>query len=184
MFLKYFPGTRPQPWHFPARNRIISGLTPAVAVIEAGESSGALITAHIAFEQSREVFAIPGRIDSPTSIGTNNLIAKNIAHLFRNAADILKEMQWVSKSPETETATIVSLQGRELEIYELMSAEPVHFDYLIEKTGMNTGELSAILTMLELAGVVSRLPGDWYAREKATFKKNQGVGLIRKGKNR
>jgi DNA processing protein len=165
---EYFPGTRPKSWHFPARNRIISGLTPALAVIEAGLESGALITAKLAFEQNREVFAIPGRIDSATSIGTNYLIAKNTAQLFRNAGDIMEEMNWVSKNSEPGTATVVTLQGREMEIYELMSAEPVHFDYLIEKTGMNTGELSAILTMLELAGVVSRLPGDWYSREKGS----------------
>jgi len=163
---EYFPGTRPQSWHFPARNRIISGLAPALAVIEAGLESGALITAKLAFEQNREVFAIPGRIDSATSAGTNYLIAKNTAHLFSSAADILEEMNWVSKNQQLGTTAMVTLQGREMEIYELISPEPVHFDYLIEKTGMNTGELSAILTILELAGVISRLPGDWYGREK------------------
>jgi len=170
MVSEYFPGTQPQKWHFPARNRIISGLCKAIAVIEAGESSGALITANLAFEQSREVFAIPGRIDSPMSIGTNGLIAKNIAHLLRDHNDILREMGWASKNTENCVATAVALQGRELEVYELMSNEPSHFDYLIEKTGMNTGELSAILTMLELAGVISRLPGDWYTRDKQAFK--------------
>ncbi len=167
---EYFPGTGPQKWHFPARNRIISGLSQALAVIEAGESSGALITAHIAFEQSREVFAIPGRVDSAMSLGTNGLIAKNIAHLVRDHNDILKEMGWVTGNTKNGTSTAVALQGRELEVYELMSHEPSHFDYLIEKTGMNTGELSAILTMLELAGVISRLPGDWYIRDKQAFK--------------
>ncbi len=166
---EYFPGTAPQKWHFPARNRIISGLSKALAVVEAGESSGALITANLAFEQSREVFAFPGRIDSPTSIGTNGLIARNIAHLLKDYTDILKEMGWASKNSENGDPTAVSLQGREIDVYELMSNEPIQFDYLIEKTGMNTGELSAILTMLELAGVVSRLPGDWYVREKQAF---------------
>ena len=164
---EYFPGTRPQSWHFPARNRIISGVSPALAVIEAGLESGAMITAKLAFEQNREVFAIPGRIDAPTSAGTNLLIARNTAHLIKSASDILEEMNWASKSPQPGTATVVTLQGREMEVYELMSAEPAHFDYLIEKTGMKTGELSAVLTMLELAGVISRLPGDWYSREKA-----------------
>lgn len=167
---EYFPGTAPQKWHFPARNRIISGLSQAIAVVEAGESSGALITANIAFEQSREVFAFPGKVDSAMSIGTNGLIAKNIAHLLRDSTDILKEMGWASKSTESGTSTAISLQGREIEVYELMSNEPIQFDYLIEKTGMNTGELSAILTMMELAGVISRLSGDWYVREKQAFK--------------
>ena len=79
-------------------------------------------------------------------------------------------MSWASGNKQTGTATAVALQGRELEVYELMSNEPIQFDYLIEKTGMNTGELSAILTMLELAGVISRLPGDWYVCDKQAFK--------------
>ncbi len=90
--------------------------------------------------------------------------------MLRDYNDILLEMGWVSKTTESGTATAVALQGRELEVYELMSNEPSHFDYLIEKTGMNTGEFSAILTMLELAGVISRLPGDWYIRDKQAFK--------------
>jgi DNA processing protein len=167
---EYFPGTAPQKFHFPARNRIISGLSKALAVVEAGDSSGSLITANIAFEQSREVFAIPGRIDSLMSVGTNDLIAKNIAHLLRDSNDILREMGWASKSSENSSATAISLQGREIEIYELMSNEPVQFDYLVEKTGMKIGELSAILTMLELAGVILRLPGDRYVREKQAFR--------------
>jgi DNA processing protein len=162
---EYFPGTTPQKFHFPARNRIISGLSKAVAVVEAGESSGALITANMAFEQSREVFAIPGRIDSATSIGTNYLIAKNIAHLLTDANDIFKEMGWAVKNSQNSSSTAIPLQGKEIDVYELMSNEPIQFDYLIEKTGMNTGELSAILTMLELAGVITRLPGDRYVRE-------------------
>jgi len=165
---EYLPGTKPQTWHFPARNRIISGISDGVLVVEAGESSGSLITAHMAFEQSREVYAIPGRIDAPMSIGTNKLISSMKAHLVTSAADILHEKGWLKTKPAgAEAPAIVQLYGRELEVYGLISLEPVHFDYLAEKTGMNSGELSATLTMLELSGVVSRLPGDWYARVEA-----------------
>lgn len=162
---EFFPGTKPEKWHFPARNRIISGMSSALAVIEAGEISGALITAKMAFEQSREVFAIPGRLTDRMSAGTNDLIAKNMAHLLRDHRDILQEMDWVQARLSTSQPTVVELFGREKEVFELMSAEPVHFDSLSEKTGMNTGELSATLTMLELGGVITRLPGDWYCLE-------------------
>jgi DNA processing protein len=136
-----------------------------VAVIEAGEISGALITAKMAFEQSREVFAIPGRLTDRMSAGTNDLIAKNMAHLLRDYSDILQEMRWVTAKVQTSRPAVLELYGKELEVFELMSAEPVHFDSLSEKTGMHTGELSATLTMLELGGVITRLPGDWYCLE-------------------
>jgi len=163
---EFFPGTTPETWMFPARNRIISGLSQAVAVIEAGETSGSLITAKLAFEQNREVFAVPGRVDSPASKGTNYLIASNTAKLLTDYEEIMREMQWVSAAPVREVATIVELYGRERELYEMISNEPVHFDYLCEKSGIKAAELSASLTMLELAGVVTRHPGDWYSREQ------------------
>ncbi len=162
---EYFPGVKPEPWRFPARNRIISGLSHAVVVVEAGEKSGALITARMSFEQSRDVFAFPGRIDSPTSIGTNHLIAKNMAHLIVSYEDVLRELNWVASPKLSDKVQVVELFGREKEIYELLAAEPLHFDVLCERTGIAPGELSASLTMLELAGVVSRQPGDWYSRE-------------------
>ncbi len=166
---EFFPGTKPEPWRFPARNRIISGLSEAVAVIEAGETSGSLITAKLAFEQNREVFAVPGRIDSPASKGTNDLIARDIAHLLTDYKQIINSMNWAPLLTGREVPTMVQLYGREREIFEMISAEPVQFDFLCERSGMSAGELSATLTMLELAGVVMRLPGDWYERPKSTL---------------
>lgn len=162
---EYFPGVKPETWRFPARNRIISGLSQAVVVVEAGEKSGALITARLSFEQNRQVFAFPGRVDSPSSVGTNHIIAKNMAHLVTSYEDVLKELNWVAAPVTEEKVQVVELFGREKEIYELLSREPMHFDVLCERTGIAPGELSASLTMLELAGVVSRSPGDWYAKE-------------------
>ncbi len=161
---EYFPGTKPEAWRFPARNRIISGLSQGVLVVEAGETSGALITARLAFEQNREVFAIPGRIDNPMSRGTNALIARSTARLCTDYKEILQELNWVSAGVERQVPTMVELYGREKEVFDLLSGEPTHFDHLCEQTGMPAGELSATLTMLELAGVVTRHPGDFYSR--------------------
>jgi DNA processing protein len=167
---EYFPGTKPEPYRFPQRNRIISGITQALVVVEAGVTSGSLITAKLAFEQNREVFAIPGRVDSPASEGTNQLIARNQAHLITNYGDVLTEMSWVSGPIiDGETHSMVELFGREKEIYDLIALEPIQFDVLSERLGMSAHELSASLTMLELAGVVTRLPGDWYERHKSSF---------------
>ncbi len=167
---EFFPGTQPEPWRFPARNRIISGMSHAVIVIEAGESSGALITARIAFEQNRAVFAVPGRVDSRMSVGTNKIIASQLAQLVSSPLDVLSHLQWVtSPGAGAVVPTVVELFGREKEVYDLLSAEPMHFDHLCAKTGMPAGEMSATLTMLELAGVVLRHPGDWYTKEPQSF---------------
>src|SRR5207244_9185713 len=85
---EFFPGTQPEKWHFRTRNRIISGISKAVVIIEAGEISGALITANLANTQGREVFALPGRVDSTASAGTNQLI-KDGAHLACNYKEVL-----------------------------------------------------------------------------------------------
>jgi len=165
---EFFPGTKPEPWHFPARNRIISGLARGVVVIEAGEESGALITAEISYNQGHVPFAVPGRIDNPMSAGCNRLIKQQKATLVTCVNDIMLELNWQS-APNAESAppTVVQLFGRENEIFELVTAEPVHFDHLCYKSGMASGELSATLTMLVLAGIVTRHPGDWYSRSSS-----------------
>lgn len=161
---EFFPGTQPETWRFPARNRIISGLSKGTIVIEADETSGSLITADLAFQQNRQVFSIPGRIDSRMSRGTNFLIKANKAMLITSHEDVMKELGWTPSPRGAEIPVVVELFGREKEILEMVSLEPVHFDHLCHKSGMSPGELSATLTMLELAGVVARQPGDWYAR--------------------
>src|SRR5690606_10144194 len=108
-------------------------------------------------------------IDNPMSIGTNRLIGNHQAQLVTNVAEILKHLNWVSSPQSRDLPSVVELFGREREVYELLSAEPMHFDHLCAKTGMQAGELSGTLTMLELAGVVTRHPGEWYTREPETF---------------
>ncbi len=161
---EYFPGVKPDKWRFPARNRIVAGMSDGLLVVEAGESSGALITANLAFNQSRAVFAIPGRIDSRMSKGTNSIISRDMAKLVSSPEEIMDEMNWVSAKMERKVPTVVELFGREKEVFDMLSNEPLHFDYLCQEMEMGAGELSGTLTMLELAGVVERLPGDWFSR--------------------
>lgn len=161
---EYFPGTQPDSWRFPARNRIVSGLSKALVVVEGNMVSGALITARMAWEQSRQVYAVPGRIDAEMSQGPNHLIKELQAGLVTDYKDVMKGLDWVTAGIVRDIPTVVELYGRERDVYELLSGEPVHFDVLCERTGMPAGEMSATLTMLELAGVAARHPGDWYSR--------------------
>lgn len=161
---EYFPGTQPDKWMFPQRNRIVAGMSQAITIVEAPESSGALITAHMAFDSGGEVFVVPGRIDTPTFKGSNALVVNRKAHLITSAEDLLKEMNWVKVESPHLVPTVVELFGREKEIYDLLVEVPTHFDVLCERTGMPAGEMSATLTMLELAGIVVRHPGDWYSK--------------------
>lgn len=161
---EHFPGTKPDKWMFPQRNRIVAGMSQAIAIVEAPETSGALITAHMGFDCGSEVFVVPGRIDSPTFKGSNALVTKTKAHMITCAADILEGMNWVKVEAPHMVPTVVELFGREKDLYDLLTTVPSHFDVLCEKTGMPAGEMSATLTMLELAGIVVRQAGDWYSK--------------------
>lgn len=157
------PGTPAEPWRFPARNRIISGMSLAVLVVEAGESSGSLITANLANNQGRDVFSIPGRPDMEMCKGTNQLIASG-ARLTTSYLEILESLGLVPGKGGQGESRSVQVYGKEKDIYQLLSKEPVHFDELCAKMDMKAGEISAALTMLELAGAVLRHPGDCYSR--------------------
>jgi DNA processing protein len=161
---EHFPGTQPDKWMFPARNRIVSGISQAITIVEAPENSGALITADLGFQFSSEVFIVPGRIDAPTFKGSHKLVVQNKAHMVTCADDILQAMNWVTVPAPRSVPVVVELYGREKEVFNLLTEEPLHFDELCERTGMPAGEMSATLTMLELAGIAVRHPGDWYSR--------------------
>jgi DNA processing protein len=161
---EYFPGTEPKTWMFPSRNRIITGLSNALLLVEAGAKSGSLISAKFAFEQSLEVFAIPGSIWAEMSAGPNDLIHKDSARLVTSTKQILSHMQ-VSTARIADFAPIaVQLYGREKEVFDRLANEPTHFEQLTEALEISVGELSSALTMLELAGLIERLPGDFYQR--------------------
>lgn len=158
---EYFPGEKPAPWHFPERNRIISGMCQGVVVIEANEKSGALITANMAINEGRDVFAVPGNINSIYSNGTNNLI-KNGAGLVRSHEDILMEYDWdVKCEVKKNIDNYENLDDTEKTVVQaIASGGQIAIDDLYIKIGMDIGQLNSIVTMLEISGTIKRLPGN------------------------
>jgi DNA processing protein len=154
-----FPlGTPPLPANFPRRNRIISGLSLGCLVVEASLQSGSLITARMALEQGRDVFAIPGSIHSPQSKGCHALI-KQGAKLVESAQDIIEELHidFIEKNSFSPTVT-------EHEIFTHLTFDPVDLDNLSQHSGLTIAALSAILLQLELDGRITTLPGGLYQR--------------------
>ena len=145
-------GAKPKPENFPLRNRIMSGLSLGVLVVEAGERSGALITAHQAVEQNREVFAIPGSILSPASQGTNRLIQEG-AKLVRNYTDILQELNLTIVVQQAEIKEFSPADEAESAILKQLSSEPSHIDEICRRSGLAMPEVSSTLAMLELKGI-------------------------------
>jgi DNA processing protein len=160
-----FPlGTPAIKYHFPWRNRIISGLSKATLVIEAPEKSGALITANFALEQNRDVFAIPGSLFNKNSLGPNNLI-KMGAKLISQTEDILEEYH-LAISPTSQIAKTINFDNQlEKEIYEILEvSEPLLVDKIIEKVNHKTSEVLIGLASLELKGLIKHLEGDRYSK--------------------
>lgn len=159
-----FPmGTLPLAENFPRRNRIISGISRGVLVVEAAENSGSLITAQYALEQGREVLAVPGNINCSSSRGTNRLI-KAGAKLVEGVEDILEELP-LRREREAPVAAPpgFSLSPQEAAVYSLLAASPLHIDEIIVKSALTVGDVSAILLRLELKGAVMQLPGKHFA---------------------
>lgn len=162
---EYLPGTEPLPGHFPGRNRIISGLSQGVLVVEAARGSGSLITAEFSLEQGREVFAVPGPITAPGSSGVNALL-KDGARLVTEPQDILNVLKPGVRTirPATFTDCLDGLSEEQKSLVEQLSEQPVQVDDLARKSGLTPMELSAILLQLELRGAVLQLPGMRYIR--------------------
>lgn len=155
------PGTEPKAPHFPQRNRIISGLSLATVVVEAAEKSGALITADCALEQGREVFAIPGSINSPYSRGCHKLLKEGAA-MLEEAGDVLLELGLAPPARERQLAQ--GLMPQQQVVLAVLEFEPVHFDALLERCSLDVQVLAAILVELELLLLVKKLPGNYYLR--------------------
>jgi len=154
-----FPlGTTPKAEHFPQRNRIISGMSLGVLVVEAGEKSGALITAHWAVEQNRDVFAVPGSIFAVASKGTNRLIQEG-AKLVSNCADILEELNLTMVAQQLEMKEPVATTDTESQLLDYLSREATHIDDVCRHTGLPISTVAGTLTMLELKGLAKQIGG-------------------------
>jgi DNA processing protein len=167
--LSEFPmGSPPEGGHFPRRNRIISGLSLGVVVVQASEKSGSLITAGYALEQGREVFAVPGNVGTESSRGTHRLI-KEGAKLVESSEDILEEIlpQWRGERETTPKVEIPrpDLTEEEKVLYEFLSETPLHIDVIIRESRLDPGKVSSLLLNLELKGLVSQWPGKCFSKK-------------------
>lgn len=163
LVLSEFPlKTKPFAYNFPLRNRIIAGLSLGVLLIESRKKGGSLITAEIALEEGRDVFAVPGDIYSATSEGTNNLIKNSSAKLVTKASDILVE--YGLKSVKKKDSKKLSLTDEEYKIYNVLEREK-SFDEIIQKISMDPGEALSTLMELEVKKIICSIPGGKYRRK-------------------
>jgi DNA processing protein len=149
---------------FPARNRLISGLSRGLVVIEAAEKSGALITARHAAEQGRTVFAVPGPVDSPASAGTHFLVREG-AVLIRSAEDIMEELDGVRVPPKAQRTDLPpNLDETQVRIWQSLQDRPHHMDELVQQLAFAVPEITKALLMMEMKKLVRRLPGNRFER--------------------
>ncbi len=171
---EYPPGMPPLQHNFPARNRIISGISSGVLVVEAAKRSGSLITASFALEQGREVFAIPGNIDCAYSKGTNQLI-RDGAKMVMSVEDILEEFEfkeeiyindkqddYAKRKNKTNFSIYKGLSTEEIRMVKIIANGIHHIDEIIERSNITAKEVNNLLFMLEIKGVISQLPGNLY----------------------
>ncbi|MDR3576268.1 MAG: DNA-processing protein DprA [Anaerolineaceae bacterium] len=163
----YPPGTPPEGMNFPPRNRIISGLSQATVVIEAGETSGALITATFAAEQGREVFSVPGNIHAPQSKGTNRLIRDGARPLLR-VEEVLEVLNLQQIQEHRLARTLLPVDDVEACILKVLGDEPLHVDEIRAQAGLPIDKVSATLAMMELKGMVRQVGGMNYVTLRET----------------
>lgn len=171
MVCSEFPlGTLPERQNFPIRNRIISGMALGVVIVEATQKSGSLITARLALDQGREVFAVPGSIESFKSSGTHRLI-KQGAKLVEHARDILEELHWEepvnprkAEADPPQTVRKLVLSSEEKQIWDLLSEEPLHVDEISRKSAIGISRVLSVLLEMELKGLIRQRPGKFFVR--------------------
>lgn len=157
---EYPPGTRPLPRHFPVRNRIIAGMTLGVVLVEASAAGGAMITARLAMEFGREVFAVPGAVHSPVSVGPH-LLVRDGARLAASADQILEDLGMLRSTPAPGDPP--DLHPDEARVLAFLEAEPLLLDIVARRAGLPPSTTAAVLAKLELRSLVSRRPGGRFA---------------------
>ena len=161
------PGTSPTPRVFPARNRIISGMSEGTVVVEASQRSGAMLTADFARAQGRELFAVPGQADAVLSAGTNSLIRSG-ARLVTCARDIAADLGWhrpeLSSPAAPRAAKILPLQPDEQRVYDQLAGGALDADALVEATGLPVDRVNSLLTTMEIQGIIKQIPGRMFER--------------------
>lgn len=162
LITEYPLGTKPEKGNFPPRNRLISGLALGTLIAQAGEGSGALITAYYALEQGREVFAVPGSIFDHGCSGTNRLIQQGEAKLVMRAQDILEELNLTMVSQQAEVRAVVPENETEALVLRHLSEEPIHVDELGRATGLPIAQVTGTLALMELKGLVRQTGGMHY----------------------
>jgi DNA processing protein len=162
---EYVLGTQPDAPHFPRRNRIIAGLSAATLVVEAGENSGALITAENALEYNREVMAVPGNVTNPKSWGSNRLIQQG-AKLVLQVEDILEEIGLANDAPRNRQLDLpgLGLSPEEEQLFDLLTEEPMHVDAIAQTLGRPVFVVLSQLLQLELKNLIAQLPGKKFVR--------------------
>jgi DNA processing protein len=163
----YAIGTQPDGQNFPPRNRIISGLSLAVVIVEAGDTSGALITASFAAEQGRDVFAVPGNINAPQSRGTNRLIRDGAQPLL-NPQEVLEALNLTMVTEHQAARVTLPADPVEARLYQLLSQQPMHVDDIRALAEMPIEAVSAALAMMELKGMVRQVGGMNYVAVRET----------------
>jgi DNA processing protein len=167
----YPVGTQPRSEYFPRRNRILSAISLGVLVVEGDVDSGALITARVALDQNREVFAVPGSIYSPTYRGANKLIQEGEAKLVAKAADILEELNLTMTTHQLELREVAPADPTEAALLRLLSAQPTHIDDVQRASGLPIAAVSGALALLELKGAVKQVgPMSFVRAHEAAFR--------------
>lgn len=163
---EYKFGTKPDAMNFPRRNRIISGLSLGALIVETDITGGAMLTAKYALDQNREVFAIPGNIDTKQSRGTNHLIQSGEAKLVTSAEDIVVEFgnRFIKREIHRKEVDLSSLNIFESKIYQAINTEPIHIDQIAERTQLTTSECLVHLLSLEFKGLIKSLPGKFFSK--------------------
>lgn len=163
---EFLPGSRAERFHFPVRNRVMSGMAHGTLVVEAAQRSGTSITAGFAQDQGREVFAVPGRVGDVMSTGPNGMIARGEAKPVFSTEDILSEFACLhvpaETRPEAKRISVSSLSEQQRGVCRLLRQGEMSFDELCESSGMPVGVLNSCLTELQFLGIMKQLPGRWY----------------------